>query len=134
MTSNAGLLLVRELDERLGLTSVAEEDWELVADEFAAALGQDRRTAGETCALLLAVAGRRASHAGVFWQHASKDRGAAAAGRVANQESQRIERSEVIQSGQVSAARQVGGEKQTKQVSETAQRAALAHPTVAKAI
>jgi len=31
----------------------------------------------------------------------------------------------VIQSGQLSAARQVGGEKQTKQVSETAKRAAL---------
>lgn len=56
---------------------------------------------------------------------ASKDRGAAGAGRVANQERQRIERSEVIQSGQVSAARQVGGEKQTKQVSETAKRAAM---------
>ena len=36
-----------------------------------------------------------------------------------------MERSEVIQSGQVSAARQVGGEKQTKQVSETAKRAAM---------
>jgi len=31
----------------------------------------------------------------------------------------------VIQSGQVSAATQVGGEKQTKQVSETAKRAAM---------
>jgi hypothetical protein len=61
----------------------------------------------------------------VFWQHASKDRSAAAAGRVANQERQRIERSEVIQSGQLSAARQVGGEKQTNQVRETAQRAAM---------
>lgn len=56
---------------------------------------------------------------------ASKDRGAATAGRVANQGRQRIERSEVIQSGQVLAARQVGGEKQTKQVSETAERAAM---------
>ena len=44
---------------------------------------------------------------------------------VANQDRPRIERSEVIPSGQVSAARQVGGEKQTKQVSETAQRAAM---------
>ena len=58
----------------------------------------------------------------MFWQQASKDRGAAAAGRVARQ---RIARSEVIPSGQVSAARQVGGEKQTKQVSETAKRAAM---------
>ena len=72
-----------------------------------------------------AAARRGASHAGVFWQHASKDRGAAAARRVANQDRQRIERSEVIPSGQVSAARQVGGEKQTKQVSETAKRASM---------
>jgi len=54
----------------------------------------------------------------------SQAHGAAGAERVANQERQRTERSEVIQSGQVSAARQVGGEKQTKQVSETAKRAA----------
>ena len=86
-----------QLGESLATVSVAEEDWELVADEFAAAFGQDRRTTGETCALLLAAAGRRASHAAAFWQHAEKDRGAAAAERVANQERQRIERSEVIQ-------------------------------------
>ena len=67
----------------------------------------------------------------MFWQHAAKDRGAAAAGRVANQDRQRtrtdsrIERSEVIPSGQVSAARQVGGEKQTNQVIETAKRVAM---------
>ena len=48
-----------------------------------------------------------------------------AAGRLANQERQRIEHSEVIPWGQVPAARQVGGEKQTKQVSETAKRAAM---------
>jgi hypothetical protein len=50
-------------------------------------------------------------------QHASKDRGAAKAGRVANQERQRIERSEVIQLGQVLAARQVGG-RETDQTSQ----------------
>jgi hypothetical protein len=50
-------------------------------------------------------------------QHASKDRGAATAGRVANQERQRIERFEVIQSGQVLAARQVGG-RETDQASQ----------------
>ena len=50
-------------------------------------------------------------------QHASKDLGAATAGRVANQERQRIERSKVIQSGQVSAARQVGG-RETDQPSQ----------------
>src|SRR6266403_670564 len=50
-------------------------------------------------------------------QHASRDRGAATAGRVANQERQRIERSEVIQSGQVLAARQVVG-RETDQTSQ----------------
>src|SRR2546430_14584785 len=37
--------------------SVAEEDWELVADELAAV--KTGGPAGETCALLLAFAGRR---------------------------------------------------------------------------
>ncbi len=54
-----------------------------------------------------------------------RHRSAAEAGRIANQERQRIERFEVIQSGEVSAARPVGGEKQTQQVSETAKRAAM---------
>ena len=112
-----------QLGESLATLSGAEEDWELVANEFAAALGEDRRPAGETCAPLLAAAGGRASHAAAFWQHASKDRGAAAAGRVASQERQRSERSEVIPWREVLAARLVGGGKQTKPVSGTAQRA-----------
>ena len=69
----------------------------------------------------------------MFWQHAEKDRGAAGAGRVANQERQRIGRSEVVQSGQVSAARQVGGEKQTNQVSETAKRVAMRPEEIGRA-
>jgi len=101
------------------------EDQELIADELAAAVGQDGRAAGETCPLLLAAVGRGASDSEAVRKDAENDRGAAAAGRVANQERQRIERSEVIQSGRVSAARQVGGEKQTKQVSETAKQAAM---------
>ena len=109
----------------VGTIGVAGEDQELVADEFTATLDQDRRTAAETCALLLAAVGRRASHAAAFWRHAEKDRCAAAAKRIANQARQRIERSEVIQSGQVSAARQVGSEKQVKPVTGTAKRAAI---------
>ncbi len=114
VTSDGGLLVVREPDERLD---------------------QDRRTAGETCALLTAAAGRRASHAGAFWQHAAKDRGAAAAERVANQEKQRIERSEVIPRGQVSAVPLcgIGGENQTKPACGTAKRAARP-PTAAMSI
>jgi hypothetical protein len=85
------------------------------------------RTAGGTCGLLLAAAGRRADHAGAFWQHAENDRGAATAERVANQERQRIERSRVIQRGEVFVERLVGSGKQTRPVSGTAQRAEDGH-------
>jgi len=34
-----------QLGESLATISIAEDDWELVADEFAAALGEERRTA-----------------------------------------------------------------------------------------
>jgi hypothetical protein len=33
----------------VGTASVAEEDWELVAHELAAATGEDGRSAGEAC-------------------------------------------------------------------------------------
>lgn len=107
----------------VGLDCAGEENRPLIADAFPAATYEEWPGRG-SCPVILAVAGRRASHAGVFWQHASRDRSAAAAGRVANQERQRIERSEVIPSGEVSAARQVGGEKHTNQVSQTAKRVA----------
>ncbi len=59
-------------------------------------------------------AGRRTSESEAVRKHPEKDRGAAAAERVANQEKQRIERSEVIQCGEVSAAKLAGGENQTR--------------------
>ena len=85
-------------------------------------------------ALLLAAAGRRSPHAAGFWQHAEKDRGAAAAERVAKQERHRIERSETVQWGEVLAERQVGGEKQTRPVSGTAQPGMFATQRAARAI
>ena len=69
VTSDGGLLLVREL-----------------ADEFAAAFGQDRRTAGEARAVLLAFANRGAPASEAVRQPAEDARGAAAAGRLASQE------------------------------------------------
>ena len=78
----------------------------------------------ETCALLLAALARRAPEPEAARQHAENDRGAAAAGRVAKQKCKPIG-SEVIQWGQVSAARQVGDEKQAKQASETSKLAAM---------
>jgi hypothetical protein len=35
--------------------------------------GEDRRTAGQTCALLLAIAGRRTSDAAAVWGDAGSD-------------------------------------------------------------
>jgi hypothetical protein len=60
----------------------ATEDWQLVADQLAAAAGEDRRTADETCPLLLAAAGREPSDAAALWSHAGQDRSVALARRV----------------------------------------------------
>ena len=46
-----------------GAAGAAEEDRELVADEFAAAAGEDKRQAGQARAVLLADAGREPSDA-----------------------------------------------------------------------
>jgi hypothetical protein len=48
VTSDGGLILVRELDE---------QNRELVADQLAAAAGEDGRAVGETCTVLLAPVG-----------------------------------------------------------------------------
>ena len=58
----------------------------LFVEEPAAAVGEDRRSAGETCALLLAALGRGAPESEAVCKHAEDDRGAAAAGRLAKQE------------------------------------------------
>ncbi len=50
--------------------------------ELAAAAGEDRRTANETCPLLLAAAGREPSDAAALWSHAGQDRSVALARRV----------------------------------------------------
>jgi len=46
-----------------GAAGVASTNRELVADQSAATAGEDWRTAGEACALLLATAGGRTSDA-----------------------------------------------------------------------
>ena len=55
----------------------AERNRELVADELAATAGEDRRTAGQTCALLLATCGGRTSDAAAVRGDAGPDRAAA---------------------------------------------------------
>ena len=55
----------------------AQRDRELVADESAATAGEDRRTAGETCALLLATVGGRTSEPATVRGDAGPDRATA---------------------------------------------------------
>jgi len=62
---------------------VAQANRELVAHEFAAAAGEDRRTAGETRPLLLADAGERISDETVGRQYARAARRAVASGGIA---------------------------------------------------
>ncbi len=70
----------------MAATGAATENRELVPDELAAAVGENGRTAGETCAILLAFAGRRALEPEAVQQHAANDLGTAAARRLATQE------------------------------------------------
>ena len=65
------------------MTGATTENRELVLDEPPATLGENGRTAGETCAILLAFAGRRAFEPQAVRRHAAQDLGAAAAKRVA---------------------------------------------------
>jgi hypothetical protein len=60
----------------------AEENRPLVADQPAAAVGQDRRARGKTRPVLLALAGRGASDEASVRRHAAEDLAAAAASGV----------------------------------------------------
>src|SRR5271167_620638 len=62
--------------EFMAAADVAQANRELVADQLATTAGEDRRTAGETCPLLLAIAGRRASDAAAVRGHVRPDRAA----------------------------------------------------------
>src|SRR6202022_896686 len=75
---------VAELDrlqprEFVPAVGAADEGRHLVANQLAAAVGEDRRTAHPTCALLLVAVGRGAPDAAVVWRHAAEDRNAAVA-------------------------------------------------------
>jgi hypothetical protein len=63
---------------------VAEANREVVADESAATAGEDRRTAGQTCALLLATAGGRTSDAAAVRGDAGPDCAATATDGIAS--------------------------------------------------
>ena len=70
----------------MAAVGATEEDPQLVAHQLAAEGGEDRSPAGEACAPLLAFTGRRTSESEAVRQHAENDRGAAAAGQLANQD------------------------------------------------
>jgi hypothetical protein len=63
-------------------TGATPTNQELVADKFAATAGEDRRTAGETCALVLVIAGGRTSDAKAVRGNAGSDRSAPDADRI----------------------------------------------------
>lgn len=62
---------------------VAEEDRELVADQFAATAGEDGREAGQARPVLLADAGRESSYTAVVREHGPADRALSGSDRVA---------------------------------------------------
>ena len=74
--SNAGAPMAEpdrlQLGKPVAAAGATEEDQQLVADEFAAAAGENGRTAGETCAILLTFAGRRALEPEAVQQHVAK--------------------------------------------------------------
>ena len=59
-------------------------DRQLVADQLAATVGEDRRAFDQACPLLLAPAGGESSDAAAIWWHAAEDRGAAVTGWIAD--------------------------------------------------
>jgi Transposase DDE domain group 1 len=73
-------VIAYNLGKLVGAAGAGDADREVVADQLAAAVGEDRRTAHQTCALLLVGAGGEASDAAVVCRHAAEDRGAAIAG------------------------------------------------------
>ncbi len=76
-------LLAYNLGQSVAPSGAAQENRRLVADELAAAAGENRRPAGQACPLLLAPAGRGASAPALVWPDASADGSAVGAERVA---------------------------------------------------
>ena len=72
-----------QLGQFVATAGVAQANRELVADQLAAATGEDGRTACETCPLLLAAIGGEPPDETVVWQYAPADRRAVASGGIA---------------------------------------------------
>jgi hypothetical protein len=68
--------------EPVAAAGAAEENRELVADELAAAAGENRRSIGQARTVLLVAPGREPSDAAAVWGHAAKDCGASITSRI----------------------------------------------------
>ena len=66
----------------MAAAGVAQANRELVADQLAAAAGENGWTAGEACPLLLAAFGREPSDEAAVWEYGAADHGAARGKRV----------------------------------------------------
>jgi len=66
---------------------VAGADRRLVADQLAAAVGENRRAFDKACPVLLVAAGGESSDAPALRKHAAEDRGAAAASGIGGPQS-----------------------------------------------
>jgi len=90
--------------EPVAAAGVAAADWELVANEPAAAVGENGRPTGEARAILLAAAGREPPDAAAFWSHAEQNRGPLVPRGLANRRPNRILCHEEKAGGNVSKA------------------------------
>lgn len=69
--------------ESVSASGAAAAGWQVVVDELATTVGEDRRPADQARALLLVVAGRGSPDAAAVWGHGPADGGVAGASRIA---------------------------------------------------
>jgi hypothetical protein len=92
-----------QLGKPLAAAGAAEENRELVADQFAAAAGEDTRQAGQARPMLLADAGREPSQTAAVRGHGPADRCAGGGDRVAGAMIQRNWATQDARAGEVFA-------------------------------
>ncbi len=88
--------------ESVATFGAAAADWELVADEPAAATGEDGRSAGEAYSLLLATLGREPSDQATLRGHGTADRLAVHANGVSEPPTEQISATREVGEGEVS--------------------------------
>jgi hypothetical protein len=71
----------------MAAAGAASTDRQLVADQLAAAAGENRRPIGEACPILLAAAGGESSDTANIWGDAAEDCSAAGTGGIEGSQS-----------------------------------------------